>query len=47
MIRYALSSFWSPLPHWTVLGAALGFSTIMAIGLEKKPAIREQTNTTK
>jgi serine/threonine-protein kinase len=39
LIRYLFSSFWTPLPNWIVLGAALGFAIVMGIGLARKPSI--------
>jgi len=42
LLRHLFSAFWSPLPQWTILGAVLGFSIFMGIGLAKKPGIDEQ-----
>ncbi|RJP21829.1 MAG: serine/threonine protein kinase [Candidatus Abyssobacteria bacterium SURF_5] len=41
LIRHLFSAFWSPLPHWVILGLLLGFSIMMGIGLARKPAIEK------
>jgi serine/threonine-protein kinase len=47
LIRYLFSAFWSPLPNWIILDAAIGFFAIMAIALAKKPGIDETEKRTR